>query len=82
MAAEGLGAPIGRTGETGGRVAARDGVAGGDECPVTTAVMDVQGLAVGGEGQRRNAKQVASGLGSFAYIFGIRPQPYRKVDGA
>lgn len=30
----------------------------------------------------RQAKQVASGLGSFAYIFGIRPQPYRKVDGA
>lgn len=30
----------------------------------------------------KQAKQVASGLGSFAYVFGIRPQPYRKVDGA
>jgi succinoglycan biosynthesis protein ExoM len=30
----------------------------------------------------RQAKQVASGLGSFAYILGIRPQPYRKMDGA
>ena len=27
------------------------------------------------------AKQIASGLGSFAYLFGVRPQPYRKVDG-
>ena len=27
------------------------------------------------------AKQIASGLGSFAYMFGVRPQPYRKVDG-
>jgi succinoglycan biosynthesis protein ExoM len=27
------------------------------------------------------AKQVASGLGSFAYLLGIRPEPYRKVDG-
>jgi succinoglycan biosynthesis protein ExoM len=27
------------------------------------------------------AKQIASGLGSFAYLFGIRPQPYRQVDG-
>lgn len=27
------------------------------------------------------AKQVASGLGSFAYLFGVRPEPYRKVDG-
>ncbi len=27
------------------------------------------------------AKQLASGLGSFAYLFGVRPQPYRKVDG-
>lgn len=26
-------------------------------------------------------KQIASGLGSFAYLFGVRPQPYRKVDG-
>ncbi|MDB5570121.1 MAG: hypothetical protein JWN93_1304 [Hyphomicrobiales bacterium] len=27
------------------------------------------------------AKQIASGLGSFAFIFGVRPQPYRQVDG-
>ena len=27
------------------------------------------------------AKQLASGLGSFAYITGHRPQPYRQVDG-
>ncbi|HRE20627.1 MAG TPA: glycosyltransferase family 2 protein [Rhabdaerophilum sp.] len=27
-------------------------------------------------------KQIASGLGSYAYLFGVRPQPYRKVDGA
>ena len=27
------------------------------------------------------AKQIASGLGSFAYLFNIRPQPYRQVDG-
>lgn len=27
------------------------------------------------------AKQVASGLGSFAYLLGVRPEPYRKVDG-
>ncbi|MCZ8374322.1 MAG: glycosyltransferase [Beijerinckiaceae bacterium] len=27
------------------------------------------------------AKQIASGLGSFAYLLGIRPEPYRKVDG-
>lgn len=27
------------------------------------------------------AKQIASGLGSFAYIIGIRPQPYRVMDG-
>ena len=27
------------------------------------------------------AKQIASGLGSFAYLIGVRPQPYRKVDG-
>ncbi len=27
------------------------------------------------------AKQFYSGLGSFAYIAGVRPQPYRKVDG-
>lgn len=26
-------------------------------------------------------KQIASGLGSYAYLFGVRPQPYRKVDG-
>jgi succinoglycan biosynthesis protein ExoM len=26
-------------------------------------------------------KQVASGLGSFAFLVGIRPQPYRQVDG-
>jgi succinoglycan biosynthesis protein ExoM len=29
----------------------------------------------------RSAKQLASGLGSFAYAFGVRPQPYRQVDG-
>ena len=27
------------------------------------------------------AKQIASGLGSFAFIAGLRPQPYRQVDG-
>ena len=27
------------------------------------------------------AKQIASGLGSFAFIAGNRPQPYRQVDG-
>ncbi len=27
------------------------------------------------------AKQIASGLGSFAFIAGVRPQPYRQVDG-
>lgn len=26
-------------------------------------------------------KQIASGLGSYAYLIGVRPQPYRKVDG-
>jgi succinoglycan biosynthesis protein ExoM len=29
----------------------------------------------------RALKQIASGLGSYAYLFGVRPQPYRKVDG-
>jgi succinoglycan biosynthesis protein ExoM len=27
------------------------------------------------------AKQVASGLGSLAYLTGFQAQPYRKVDG-
>jgi succinoglycan biosynthesis protein ExoM len=40
---------------------------------------------VGPDATRRAAfnalKQIASGLGSFAYIAGVRPQPYRKVDG-
>jgi succinoglycan biosynthesis protein ExoM len=39
---------------------------------------------MGDKGKRltlKAAKQLASGLGSFAYLFGVRPQPYRKVDG-
>lgn len=40
---------------------------------------------VGPEMTRRAAfnavKHIASGLGSFAYIIGVRPQPYRNVDG-
>jgi succinoglycan biosynthesis protein ExoM len=49
------------------------------ETPLALALMVVP--AKGKRQAFKAAKQVASGLGSLAYLTGYQSQPYRKVDG-